>query len=296
MRLQLLPAAATVLLVVGALSPCDALSTDLRERFAKTLEAKLAGRPDETRFAAPENVAAEPAEPAEPGRKLMKLRKARTMAKELRAAITRISPQIHKVAPMDMSPAGRMAAMEHVVKAATDGIAEKHGFSDFVLALEMLNAVTKKEKDTQIANHLREISALIGAGEGTGGPDEIDEIPVGEAKMMMRGVRDVLNQPSAKLLLQTTATASKRVRVLDRLLKKVLIEHNFHEFEDAVQSASAAYQDSQDGELAALMQDVGALLAVGPAGTADVLGAEEEEERGEDEGLDSVFLEEDDEL
>ena len=294
MRLQLLPAAATVLLVVGALSPCDALSTDLRERFAKTLEAKLAGRPDDTRFAAPENVAAEP---AEPGRKLMKLRKARTMAKELRAAITRISPQIHKVAPMDMSPAGRMAAMEHVVKAATNGIAEKHGFSDFVLALEMLNAVTKKEKDTQIANHLREISALIGAGEGTGGPDEIDEIPVDEAKMMMRGVRDVLNQPSAKLLLQTTATASKRVRVLDRLLKKVLIEHNFHEFEDAVQSASAAYQDSQDGELAALMQDVGALLAVGPAGTADVLGAEEEEEEGgEDEGLDSVFLEEDDEL
>lgn len=288
MRLQLLPAVAAVLLVVGALSPCEALSTDLRERFAKNLEAKLAGRPDDTSFAPPENFAAEP---KEPGRKLMKLRKARTMAKELRGAIKRISPEIHKVAPMDMSPAERMAAMEHVVKAATTGIAEKHGFSDFVLALEMLNAVTKKEKDTQIANHLREISAMIGAGEGTGGPDEIDEIPVDEAKILMRGVRDVLNQPSAKLLLQTTATESKRLRVLNRLLKKVLIQNNFHDIEDAVQSAGAAYQDSQDSELAALMQDVGALLAVGPAGTADMLGAEEE--GVEDEELDSVFLEDD---
>ena len=51
---------------------------------------------------------------------------------------------------------------------------------------------------------------------------------------------------------------------------------------------------------ASLIPDADAAVAVwsvaDAAGTADVLGAEEEEERGEDEGLDSVFLEEDDEL
>ena len=287
MRLQRVLA---VSLLVGGLSlpACEpASSTTIRESFAKNLEAKLSGQLDEIDSAAPKN--ADAAQRSDSGPQLMKLRKARTMAKELRAAVRRISPEIHKVAPLDMTPAERMVAMEDLVKGATDGIAQKHGFSDFILALKMLNDVTAKEKDKQLANHLREISALIGAGEGTD-PDmfhEVDEISVAEAKVLMRGVRDLLNEQSAKLLLQTAATESKRVRVLNRLLKKLLMKHNFHELEDAIESASAAYQKSEDSTLAALMHDVAALLSVAPGDTAGEVAVEDNEE------LDSLIVEDD---
>lgn len=291
MRLLLLLSAALVLLVAGSLTPCEALSSDIRESFANNLEAKLGGQLHDDLDPAPKDDSA--AQPKERGpKRTKKLRKARTLSKELRSAIRRIAPEIRKVAPMDMNPAQRMAAMEDVVKRATNGIAQKHGFSDFVLALEMLNDVTAKEKDPQIANHLREIAALIGAGEGTD-PDmghEIDEISADEATSLMRGVRDVLNDPSATLLLQTTASESKRMSVVNRLLEKVLMKHNFHELEDAIESATAAYQDSQDTTLAALMHDVGALLYGMPDDTTNVLAPDE----NEDEELDSVILEDDD--
>jgi hypothetical protein len=287
MRLLLLLSAALVLLVAGSLTPCEALSSDIRESFANNLEAKLGGQLHDDLDPAPKDDSA--AQPKERGpKRTKKLRKARTLSKELRSAIRRIAPEIRKVAPMDMNPAQRMAAMEDVVKRATNGIAQKHGFSDFVLALEMLNDVTAKEKDPQIANHLREIAALIGAGEGTD-PDmghEIDEISADEATSLMRGVRDVLNDPSATLLLQTTASESKRMSVVNRLLEKVLMKHNFHELEDAIESATAAYQDSQDTTLAALMHDVGALLYGMPDDTTNVLAPDE----NEDEELDSVIL------
>jgi hypothetical protein len=291
MRLLLLLSAALVLLVAGSLTPCEALSSDIRESFANNLEAKLGGQLHDDLDPTPKDDSA--AQPKERGpKRTKKLRKARTLSKELRSAIRRIAPEIRKVAPMDMNPAQRMTAMEDVVKRATNGIAQKHGFSDFVLALEMLNDVTAKEKDPQIANHLREIAALIGAGEGTD-PDmghEIDEISADEATSLMRGVRDVLNDPSATLLLQTTASESKRMSVVNRLLEKVLMKHNFHELEDAIESATAAYQDSQDTTLAALMHDVGALLYGMPDDTTNVLAPDE----NEDEELDSVILEDDD--
>lgn len=289
MRLRFLLLAAG-LVAFGLSSPCESLSTaEIRESFAKNLEAKL-GTPDETGAASSKD---EVTEQKEPRRKLMKLKRARTLAKELRSAINKIAPEIHKVAPLDMRPAERLAAMEDIVKAATTGIAEKHGFSDFVQALNMLNVITEQEKDARIATYLREISAVIAAGEGTD-PEmghEVDEISVDEANAMMRELRDVLNEPSAQSLLRTTATDSERVRVLNRMLKKPLIQYNFHELEDAIASASAAYQDSPDSGLAALMHDVGALVSVPlDSNTVSPTGVEEDDEDGE---VDSVFLEDD---
>ncbi len=289
MQLHRLLFAALVLLVAGSFSPCAAVSSDIKESFAKHLEAKLGGQLDDSGAAQQDEPAAQPKERGP--KRTKKLRKARTLAKELRAAIRRISPDIRKVAPMDMTPAQRMTAMEDVVKRATTGIAQKHGFSDFVLALEMLNDVTAKEKDQQIATHLREIAALIGAGEGTD-PDmhhEVDEISAAEATSLMRAVRDALNEPSAPELLQTTASESKRMSTLNRLLKNVLLEHNFHELEDAIESATAAYQESQDTALAALMHDVGALLYGMQDDTLGALGLHEEE----DDELDSIIIEND---
>lgn len=290
MRLPLLLSGALLVLVARSSSPCEALSPDIRESFAQNLQAKLAGQLDDPGPAVHDNSAAQPQERG-PKRTTKKLRKARTLSKELRSAIKRIAPEIRKVAPMDMNPKQRMDAMEDIVKRATNGIAEKHGFSDFVLALEMLNDITAKEKDPQIANHLREIAALIGAGEGTD-PDmghEVDEISVDEATSVMRGVRDVLNEPSAKLLLQGTTSESKRINVINRLLTKVLMRHNFHELEDAIESAAAAYQESQDTTLAALMHDVAALLQGTPDDTTSIRGPGEDD----DEELDSVILEDD---
>ena len=231
--------------------------------------------------------------------KLMKLKKARSMAKELRAAVKRISPTIREVAPLTMTPSERMAAMESTLKGATTGVVEKYGFSDLVLAIEMLNAVTKRKKDQQIANHLREITALIGPGEGADSEHDVDEITVEEATELLREVRDELNAPSAQALLQTVSSESEHLRVLNRLLKKVLFRHKFHELGDAMASAAAAYQASEDRTLAALMSDVGALVSMVPAWDDDEpaeggSGGQRESAGGseaDDEVLETVVLE-----
>jgi hypothetical protein len=287
-------AALVLLLVAASLLPHEAEAKGKLESEGWGGEPAAAAAGDDT-----VPTAKQPKKP-----KLMKLKKARSMAKELRAAVKRISPTIREVAPLTMTPSERMAAMESTLKGATTGVVEKYGFSDLVLAIEMLNAVTKRKKDKQIANHLREITALIGPGEGADSEEaehDVDEITVEEATELLREVRDELNAPSAQALLQTASSESEQLRVLNRLLKKVLFRHKFHELGDAMASAAAAYQASEDRTLAALMSDVGALVSMAPAWDDDEpaeggSGGQRESAGGseaDDEALETVVLEED---